>query len=97
MKHILVFFLTLLVIGTGFFALNTCNRYANTVADRKINENSFQYQEARKSELLRMESEINSLNSQLENLDLSQEQRNMLESQKLNIQKEIDIIKGKIK
>lgn len=97
MKHVLILFLTLFVIGGCLFALNTCNRHATTVADRKINENSFQYQEARKTELLEFESQLRTLNSQLENLELTPEKRKMLEVQKSNIQERIDVTKGKIK
>jgi len=85
------------VLSVIVFGTNTCGRYVDTVAQRKINENSFQYQEARKSELLRFESDLRSINSKLMDASLSEQKRRMLESQKQNIQTEIDVIKGKIK
>lgn len=97
MKHLAALFLLLLILGSATFAVITCGTFANTVAERKINENSFQYQEARKTELLRMEAQLRTLNSQLENLDLTEAKKNMLNAQKSNLEQEIEVTKGKLK
>lgn len=97
MKHLAALFLLLLILGSAVFAVTTCGTFANTVAERKINENSFQYQEARKTELLRLETQLRTLNSQLENLDLTEAKKNMLKAQKSNLEQEIEVVKGKLK
>lgn len=72
----------LLIIVTGliFTGLRYAGLIGGTIVERKVFENSFQYSEARKSEVAIFEAQLLEINSKLGNLQLDANTRSNLEA-----------------
>lgn len=59
--------------------------FTSTVVERKVFESSYQYSEARKTEIATYEAQLIQINSQLSNQNLSDSERSALEGQTASI------------
>lgn len=67
--------------GIGFW-MNTAGVFGQKVVERKVLENSYQYSEARKTEITTMEAQLAEIDVQLSNPDLDSQTKRNLEAQK---------------
>jgi hypothetical protein len=69
-KWLLIFGTLLIFVGGIWFALSSMGLIGRTIVERKIFEQSFQYNEARKTAIATYEAQLAEINAQLEgNLD----------------------------
>lgn len=78
--------LLLVVVSSGVLGVASyAGLFGQTVAKRVIFENSFQYKEARKSEIITYNAQLEQINIQLSNPNLTEDERVNLEAQKASI------------
>ncbi len=86
----IVIFLTLLGFG-----LNSLGLFGRTVVERKVFENSFQYSEARKSEIAMFEAQLTEISHKLSNGNLSEGTRINLEAQASALRIQLSVARSK--
>ena len=88
----IILFVTTFVILT---VVSYLGLFTSTVVERKVFENSFQYSEARKTEILTFESQLAQIEVQLKSPSISDATRVDLESQKASISVLMNVAKRK--
>lgn len=73
---------TVLILGLIGFGMNSCGLFAGTVVERKVYENSYQNSEARRTEIMTMESQLVELDAMLADPTLPDAQRRQIQGQK---------------
>ena len=93
------FWILLLVLAAGIalVALNSAGVFTRTVIERKVFENSYQYNEARKTEIATYEAQLAEINTKLADPNLDQQTRRNLEAQKSAIKIQLNIAKERQK
>jgi len=83
-----IFLIAVVILSAIGFGLNSLGLFGRTVVERKVFENSFQYTEARKTEIATYEAQLAEIDGKLANPNLDVDTRANLEAQKsaLNIQ-----------
>lgn len=85
MWKVLPTLLTVIVILSVIgFTMRSCGLIGRTVVERKVFENSFQYSEARKTEMLTYEAQLSEIERKLRS-NISQSTRDDLEAQAAGI------------
>lgn len=82
------FWILLLLVATGA-VVGTCQyvgMFGHTVAERVIYKNSFQYKEARESELATFDAQLAQIRTKLSNPNISDDERSTLEAQRASIE-----------
>jgi len=72
--------LFIVTIGCVGWALHAMGVWGNTVLEREVFENSYQYQEGRKAEIATFEAELAEIDAQLARQDLEVSTRSNLEA-----------------
>lgn len=75
--------------------LGSVGLIGHTVVERKVFENSQQYTEARKTEILTFEAQLTEINQRLMSTTLSQEQKDNLEAQAAAIRVQLNVARNK--
>jgi 5-bromo-4-chloroindolyl phosphate hydrolysis protein len=75
----------LILLSVVGFVLNSAGLFGHTVVERVVFKNSFQYKEARESELTTYEAQLAEINSKLADPNLDENERKTLEAQKASI------------
>lgn len=82
--------LSIILAGLGYLGM-----FGKTVVERKVFENSFQYSEARKSEIATFEVQLAEIKGKLSNQQLSQSTRTNLEAQASALRIQLNIARRK--
>lgn len=77
------------------FGLNACGAVGGSIVERKVNENSYQNSEARKTEIMTYEAQLVELDAQLARTDLTPKARADLESNKAVLKVRLKVAKEK--
>lgn len=85
----------LVVLGVFLTGVRYCTRYTDTIVERKILEESFQYKEGRKTEILTFQAQLNEIDVKLSNPSLDPNTRNNLEAQAAMIRTQLSVAKNK--
>lgn len=80
-RWILTAMVSIVAISVFFFVLSSAGLIGEKVVERKVFKNSFQYSEARKTAIATYEAQLAEINFQLQSNDLSDRERNNLQSQ----------------
>lgn len=80
------------IILTGLSYLGV---FGQTVVERKVFENSFQYSESRKAEIATFEAQLAEIDGKLNNTNLDSDTRTNLEAQKSAINIQLSVARSK--
>ena len=86
---------TVVVLGGVTFTLNSCGSVAGTVVDRKVQENSYQNSEARKTEIMTMEAQLATVEADLANPATPEATRAALRGQRRAINIRLEVARKK--
>ena len=89
--------ITLLIIGSSvlFMILNAVGLVGKTVVERKVFESSYQYSEARKSEIGVFQAQLAEINVRLGDPAIDQSTRTALESQAAALRVQLNVARSK--
>lgn len=88
----------LLLIVVSFpvlFGMRSCGLIGGTILERKVFENSYQYTEARKTEMLTYQAQLAEIEGKLLNPDLDPSTRTNLEAQASAIRIQLNVVQGR--
>lgn len=85
----------LIVSGVILTGLNYAGIFGRTVMERKVFENSFQYSEARKSEIATFEAQLAEIDRKLMNSDLDGNTKVNLEAQASALRIQLNVARNK--
>ncbi len=86
----------LIIISSIIFGvLNYIGLIGHTIVERKVFENSFQYSEARKSEIATFEAQLAEIDRKLSNPNLDPNTRTNLEAQAAAIRIQLNVARSK--
>lgn len=94
-KWALVLAAGLTLLGFVGWGMHTAGLFGETVIERKVFENSYQYSEARKTEIATLEAQLVEIDGQLADPDLDASAKRSLESQKSVIKVRLNAAKSK--
>lgn len=95
MKDLAVGISILVGLSIFVFVALIWTKGCTTIAERKVYENSYQNSEARRTEIMTMEAELESINEQLSSPSLAEETRNQLEGQRRAINTRLKVARKK--
>jgi len=90
-----IFIVVVCILAFIGFGLNSLGLFGRTAVERKVFENSFQYSEARKSEIATYEAQLAEIDGKLANPNLDANTRANLEAQKSAINIQLSIARSK--
>ncbi len=91
-----IFIIAVVILSAIGFGLNSLGLFGRTVVERKVFENSFQYTEARKSEIATYEAQLAEIDGKLANPNLNADTRANLEAQKSAINIQLSVARRKL-
>lgn len=83
-----------IVVGVIGFTTRAVGLWGQTVVERKVFENSYQYTEARKSEIAKYEAALISIDAQLQMTNLDESTRQLLEARKIAVTAKLNAVKA---
>jgi len=89
------FLLLIAISGVALFMLNSMGLVGKTIIERKVFENSFQYSEARKSEIALFEAQLAEIDRKLMSRDLDENTRVNLEAQAASVRIHLSVARSK--
>lgn len=94
-KGLPLFLLVVVFLSLLIFALNSIGLFGRTVVGRKVFENSFQYAEARKSEIATFEAQLIEINRKLSSSTVTSATRTNLEAQAASLRIMLSVARSK--
>lgn len=86
-----ILLLIMVIIGGVGFGLRSLGLVGGTIVEREVFENSFQYSEARKTEILTYRAQLTEIENLLSNEGIDEKTRQGLEAQAANIRIQISV------
>ena len=94
-KGMPLFLMVVIFLAVLGFALNSLGLFGQTVVKRKVFENSFQYSEARKSEIATFEAQLSEINRKLSGDSIDQATRTNLEAHASVLRIQLSVARSK--
>mgnify|MGYP007059433684 CR=1 FL=1 len=85
----------IMLASVALFALNSLGTIGTTIVEREVFERSFQYDQARESEILTYKAQLEEIKERLNSGSLTEEQREALESQRAAIRVRLKVAEGR--
>ena len=96
-KWIAFIIIVIVIFATLFFVLDSAGLFGRTVVERKVFENSYQYQAGAKEQIAIMEAQLAEINAQLANPNLDDETKADLRAQRSALKIRLNAAKEKLK
>ncbi len=94
-KGMPLFLMIVVFLAILGFILNSVGLFGRTVVERKVFENSFQYSEARKSEIATFEAKLSEINRKLSSENYDQATRTNLEAHASALRVQLSVARSK--